>query len=62
MCVYDDARSIGRRYRRQDEEGTPLCVTVDVETDEDAIPVRDRDTMLQDRHRIDAAGGICPVA
>ena len=45
---YDDAQSIGRRYRRQDEIGTPLCVTVDFDTLEDeAVTIRDRDTMEQ---------------
>jgi glycyl-tRNA synthetase len=47
---YDDAQSIGRRYRRQDEIGTPLCVTVDFETiDDEAVTIRDRDTMEQRR-------------
>ena len=47
---YDDAQSIGRRYRRQDEIGTPYCVTVDFQTLEDArVTVRDRDTMTQMR-------------
>ncbi len=48
---YDDAQSIGRRYRRQDEIGTPLCVTVDFETVEqdNAVTIRDRDTMQQVR-------------
>ena len=47
---YDDAQSIGRRYRRQDEIGTPLCVTVDFETlDDEAVTIRDRDTMTQIR-------------
>ncbi|MGH2662739.1 MAG: glycine--tRNA ligase [Actinomycetota bacterium] len=50
MCDYDDAGSIGRRYRRQDEVGTPFCVTVDFDSlDDDAVTVRDRDTMRQDR-------------
>jgi glycyl-tRNA synthetase len=50
MCDYDDAGSIGRRYRRQDEVGTPLCVTVDFDTVTDrAVTVRDRDTMAQER-------------
>ncbi len=54
MLDYDDAGSIGRRYRRQDEVGTPYCVTVDFQTLEDrAVTVRDRDTMLQDRVSID---------
>ncbi|MDA0366269.1 MAG: glycine--tRNA ligase [Chloroflexi bacterium] len=47
---YDDAQSIGRRYRRQDEIGTPLCVTIDFDTiDDDAVTIRDRDTMAQVR-------------
>ncbi len=49
-CDYDDAGSIGKRYRRQDEAGTPLCVTVDFETETDgAVTVRDRDSMEQVR-------------
>jgi glycyl-tRNA synthetase len=47
---YDETGSIGKRYRRQDEIGTPLCVTVDFQTQEDrAVTIRDRDTMTQDR-------------
>jgi len=47
---YDDAQSVGRRYRRQDEIGTPYCVTVDFETLEDQqVTIRDRDTMHQVR-------------
>ena len=48
---YDDSQSIGRRYRRQDEIGTPLCVTVDFETVEhdQSVTIRDRDTMGQTR-------------
>ena len=55
---YDDAQSIGRRYRRQDEIGTPKCVTVDFDSLEDnAVTVRDRDTMEQVRVPIaDLAG------
>ena len=56
MVDFDDAGSIGKRYRRQDEIGTPLCITVDFETVGDAkapadncVPVRDRDTMEQVR-------------
>jgi len=46
----DDAQGIGKRYRRQDEIGTPLCVTIDFESlDDNAVTVRDRDTMAQDR-------------
>jgi glycyl-tRNA synthetase len=50
MTQFDDAQSIGRRYRRQDEIGTPYCVTIDFETLEDeAVTIRDRDEMTQDR-------------
>jgi len=50
MTQYDDAQSIGRRYRRQDEIGTPLCVTVDFDSLEDnAVTIRDRDSMKQIR-------------
>ena len=50
MTTYDDAKSIGRRYRRQDEIGTPYCVTVDFDSLEDkAVTIRDRDTMEQIR-------------
>ena len=54
MCDYDDAGSIGRRYRRQDEAGTPFCVTVDFESlDDNAVTIRDRDSMRQDRVPLD---------
>jgi glycyl-tRNA synthetase len=58
MTVYDETQAIGRRYRRQDEIGTPLCVTVDFESLEDrAVTVRERDTMSQVRLPIaDLAG------
>lgn len=50
MVQYDDAQSIGRRYRRQDEIGTPLCVTVDFQSLEDEqVTIRERDTMNQIR-------------
>ena len=50
MIDYDEAGSIGRRYRRQDEIGTPYCVTVDFDSLVDqAVTVRDRDSMTQDR-------------
>ena len=53
MCQYDETASIGKRYRRQDEIGTPYCVTVDFESLEDeAVTVRDRDTMKQERIKI----------
>jgi glycyl-tRNA synthetase len=52
---FDDASAIGRRYRRQDEIGTPFCVTVDFETPEDqAVTVRERDSMRQERIGLDA--------
>lgn len=50
MTAYDDSQAIGRRYRRQDEIGTPFCVTVDFQTlDDQAVTIRDRDSMAQDR-------------
>jgi glycyl-tRNA synthetase len=54
MADYDETQAIGRRYRRQDELGTPLCVTVDFESlDDRAVTVRDRDSMAQERVPID---------
>ena len=51
---FDDAGAIGRRYRRQDEIGTPFCVTVDFDSLEDqAVTVRDRDSMTQERIGLD---------
>jgi glycyl-tRNA synthetase len=56
-CEYDEAGSIGRRYRRQDEIGTPYCVTVDFDSLEDhAATVRERDAMTQDRIAFDQLG------
>jgi glycyl-tRNA synthetase len=50
MCDYDETQAIGRRYRRQDELGTPYCVTIDFDTLNDgAVTVRERDSMAQDR-------------
>src|SRR3546814_14653270 len=55
MCDYDETQAIGRRYRRQDEVGTPVCITVDFDTlDDRAVTVRDRDSMEQERVAIDA--------
>lgn len=55
---YDDAGAVGRRYRRQDEIGTPFCVTVDFDTLEDqAVTIRDRDTMKQERISLDKVAG-----
>jgi glycyl-tRNA synthetase len=54
LAVYDDTAAIGKLYRRQDEIGTPWCVTVDVESLEDgAVTIRDRDSMTQDRIALD---------
>ena len=51
---FDDAGAIGRRYRRQDEIGTPYCVTVDFETlDDQAVTIRERDSMTQQRVALD---------
>ena len=53
-CEYDNAGSIGKRYRRQDEIGTPYCITYDFDSAEDnSVTVRDRDTMEQQRIKID---------
>ena len=50
MCDYDEAGSIGKRYRREDEIGTPFCITVDFDSLEDnKVTIRDRDTMEQVR-------------
>lgn len=52
-CEYDDNGNIGKRYRRQDEIGTPYCVTIDFDTlDDDTVTVRDRDTTKQKRVKI----------
>lgn len=52
-AMYDETGSIGKRYRRQDEIGTPLCITVDFETlEDDAVTIRNRDTMKQERVKI----------
>src|SRR5439155_21121953 len=48
--VFDDKGAVGRRYRRQDEAGTPFCVTIDGQTmQDDTVTVRDRDTLKQER-------------
>jgi glycyl-tRNA synthetase len=55
---FDDAGAIGRRYRRQDEIGTPYCITVDFDTLEDqAVTIRERDTMAQERVGLDKVEG-----
>ena len=59
---FDDAGAIGRRYRRQDEIGTPFCITVDFDSLEDhAVTVRERDTMSQERVAIDAVSDYLAV-
>lgn len=58
MCDYDEAGSIGKRYRRQDEIGTPFCVTIDFDTiEDDTVTIRDRDSMAQIRLKIDELKG-----
>ena len=53
-CEFDERGNIGKRYRRQDEIGTPFCITYDFESEEDgAVTVRDRDTMEQERVKIE---------
>jgi glycyl-tRNA synthetase len=55
---FDDAGAIGRRYRRQDEIGTPFCVTVDFDSlNDQAVTVRERDTMAQERVGLDQVVG-----
>ena len=59
---FDDAGAIGRRYRRQDEIGTPFCVTVDFDTlDDQAVTIRDRDAMSQERVALDAVSDYLAV-
>ena len=54
MCEYDETGSIGKRYRREDEIGTPYCVTIDFDTlNDNSVTIRDRDTMEQVRVKID---------
>lgn len=54
MCTYDEAGSIGKRYRRQDEIGTPFCVTIDFDTlENNTVTVRDRDSMKQETIKVD---------
>ena len=54
MVDYDESQSIGKRYRRQDEIGTPYCITYDFESEEDkAVTIRNRDTMEQVRVKIE---------
>ena len=52
-CIYDETGSVGKRYRRQDENGTPYCITIDYETlTKETVTVRDRDNMQQKRIEI----------
>ena len=54
MCDFDETQAIGRRYRRQDEIGTPYCVTVDFDSlEDDSVTIRERDTTAQSRVKID---------
>ena len=53
-CIYDEKDSIGKRYRRNDALGTPFCITIDYDTLNDlAVTVRERETMSQERIKID---------
>jgi glycyl-tRNA synthetase len=55
MCDFDETQAIGRRYRRQDEIGTPYCVTVDFDSLEDnSVTIRERDSTAQSRVKIDS--------
>ncbi|MFH1456626.1 MAG: glycine--tRNA ligase, partial [Patescibacteria group bacterium] len=58
VCEFDDNGNIGKRYRRQDEIGTPYCITVDFETVEkdNSVTVRDRDSMKQERVKVEELG------
>ena len=56
---YDESGAIGRRYRRQDEVGTPYCITVDGQTAQDqTVTIRDRDTLVQERVAADRVASI----
>ena len=53
-CEFDDNGNVGKRYRRQDEIGTPYCITVDFDSlEKGTVTVRDRDTMKQERIKIE---------
>jgi glycyl-tRNA synthetase len=57
-CEYDETGSIGKRYRRQDEIGTPFCITFDFDSLEDnSVTIRERDSMMQVRLKIDELDG-----
>ena len=54
MCDFDETQAIGRRYRRQDDIGTPYCVTIDFDSlEDDSVTIRERDTTAQSRVKID---------
>ena len=54
MCEFDDNGNVGKRYRRQDEIGTPYCLTIDFDTlEKGAVTVRDRDTMKQETIKVE---------
>ena len=58
VCEYDETASIGKRYRRQDEIGTPFCVTFDFDSlSDESVTIRDRDTMEQVRIKISELSG-----
>ncbi|MCC7197466.1 glycine--tRNA ligase, partial [Candidatus Peregrinibacteria bacterium] len=59
-CEYDESGSVGKRYRRQDEIGTPFCVTIDFDTVEkdNCVTIRDRDAMTQERIKIDELSAV----
>ena len=59
QCMYEEKDSIGKRYRRQDAIGTPICITVDHETiNNDSVTIRYRDSMKQERVQIDQLSSI----
>jgi glycyl-tRNA synthetase len=61
--MYDDKGAVGRRYRRQDEAGTPFCITIDGQTlQDDTVTVRDRDTLKQDRVKLGEVRGVIEEA
>jgi glycyl-tRNA synthetase len=63
MCQYDEKDSIGKRYRRQDAIGTPVCITVDHQTTEDhTVTIRHRDSMKQERVQISSIGSMLNTA
>jgi glycyl-tRNA synthetase len=60
---FDDKGAVGRRYRRQDEAGTPFCITIDGQTlVDDTVTIRDRDTLKQDRVKMSEVRGVIEKA